>query len=255
MIKKIFLFFVILAIAGVAAIYFFGSSMISKGIKTGVEKYGPEVTQTPVRLDSVELSFLSGNGTIKGLYVGNPDGYKSENIFALGEIDIDIAPMSVISGDKIIINKIIIQKPEISYEKTLMSSNIKALLKNIEAYTGSAEENAPEPEEAAPAEEGSAKQVVIKQLVIEDGTIFVGLMGAGTTVPLPRIEMNDIGEDGNKKSLPEIIDLVLTEVLKSVGPAIADAGNLVGESGKAALKEGEGALEKATDSIKGLFGK
>jgi len=255
MIKKIFLFFVILAIAGVAAIYFFGSSMISKGIKTGVEKYGPEVTQTPVRLDSVELSFLSGNGTIKGLYVGNPDGYKSENIFALGEIDIDIAPMSVISGDKIIINKIIIQKPEISYEKTLMSSNIKALLKNIEAYTGSAEENAPEPEEAAPAEEGSAKQVVIKQLVIEDGTIFVGLMGAGTTVPLPRIEMNDIGEDGNKKSLPEIIDLVLTEVLKSIGPAIADTGDLVGEGGKAALKEGESALEKATDSIKGLFGK
>ena len=256
MIKKIFLFFVILAIAGVAAIYFFGSSMISKGIKTGVEKYGPEVTQTPVRLDSVELSFLSGNGTIKGLYVGNPDGYKSENIFALGEIDIDIAPMSVISGDKITINKIIIRKPEISYEKTLMSSNIKALLKNIEDFTGSADKNTPEPEdESAPTEDDSTKQVVIKQLVIEDGTIFVGLMGAGTTVPLPRIEMNDIGEDGNKKSLPEIIDLVLTEVLKSIGPAIADTGDLVGEGGKAALKEGESALEKATDSIKGLFGK
>ena len=254
MIKKIFLFLVILAVAAVAAIYFLGSSALNKGIKAGVEKFGPEVTQTPVRLDEVNLSLLSGNGTLTGLYVGNPDGYKSENIFALGQIEIDVDTSSVFS-DKIIINKIIIQKPEISYEKTLMSSNIKALMKNIEAFTGSTEENAPEAEEAAPAEDGSAKQVVIKQLVIEDGTIFVGLMGAGTTVPLPRIEMNDIGEDGNKKSMAEVIDLVLTEVLKSIGPAIADAGDIVGEGGKAVLKEGEGALEKATDSIKGLFGK
>ena len=254
MIKKIFLFLVILAVAAVAAIYFFGSTALNKGIKTGVEKYGPEVTQTSVRLDDVDLSILSGNGTLTGLYIGNPDGYKSENIFALGQIEIDVDARSVF-GDKIIINKIIIQKPEISYEKTLMSSNIKTLLKNIEAYTDSADENAPEPEEAAPAEDGSAKQVVIKQLIIEDGTIFVGLMGAGTTVPLPRIEMNNIGEGGNKKSMAEVIDLVLTEVLKSIGPAIADAGNLVGEGGKAALEQGEGALEKATDSIKGLFGK
>ena len=254
MIKKIFLFLVILAVAGVAAIYFFGSSALNKGIKTGVEKFGPEVTQTPVRLDDVNLSILSGNGTLTGLYIGNPDGYKSENIFALGQIDIDIDTSSVFS-DKIIINKIIILKPEISYEKTLMSSNIKALLKNIEAYTGSTDESAPTPDEEAPAADGPSKQVVIKQLVIEDGTIFVGLMGAGTTVPLPRIEMNNIGEDGNQKSMAEIIDLVLTEVLKSIGPAIADAGNLVGEGGKAALEEGEGAVEKVTDSIKGLFGK
>jgi len=254
MIKKIFLFLVILAVAAVAAIFFFGSSVLNKSIKTGVEKYGPEVTQTPVRLDVVSLSILSGNGTLTGLYVGNPDGYKSENIFALGQIEVDIDTSTVFS-DKIIINKIIIQKPEISYEKTLMSSNIKALMANIDAFTGSADENAPKATEAAPAEASSSTQVVIKQLVIEDGTIFVGLMGAGTTVPLPRIEMTNIGEDGNKKSMTEVIDLILTEVLKSIGPAIAGAGDFIGEGGKGVLEQGEGALGKATDSIKGLFGK
>ena len=254
MIKKIFLFLVILAVAAVAAIYFFGSSVLNKSIKTGVEKYGPEVTQTPVRLDDVSLSILSGNGILSGLYVGNPDGYKSEHIFALGQIEVDIDTSSVFS-DKIIINKIIIQKPEISYEKTLMSSNIKALMANIDAFTGSADENAPAATEAAPAEASSSTQVVIKQLVIEDGTIFVGLMGAGTTVPLPRIEMTNIGEDDNKKSMAEVIDLILTEVLKSIGPAIAGAGDFIGEGGKGVLEQGEGALGKATDSIKGLFGK
>ena len=227
MIKKIFLFLVILAVAAVAAIFFFGSSVLNKSIKTGVEKYGPEVTQTPVRLDDVSLSILSGNGTLTGLYVGNPDGYKSENIFALGQIEVDIDTSTVFS-DKIIINKIIIQKPEISYEKTLMSSNIKALMANIDAFTGSADENAPKATEAAPAEASSSTQVVNKQLVIEDG---------------------------NKKSMTEVIDLILTEVLKSIGPAIAGAGDFIGEGGKGVLEQGEGALGKATDSIKGLFGK
>ncbi|CAA6691619.1 MULTISPECIES: hypothetical protein [unclassified Lentimonas] len=242
MIKKIFLFLLILAIAGAAAVYFFGSSALNKGIKTAVEKFGPEVTQTAVRLDDVNISVLSGNGTLTGLYVGNPDGYENENIFALGEIDVDIDTGSVFS-DKIIINKIHIKKPEISYEKTLLSSNIKALLNNIEEFSGSSDKTTPEPEAGTPAESGPSKQVVIKQLIIEDGTIFVGLMGNSTTVPLPRIEMNDIGETGNKKSMAEVIDLVLTEVLKSIGPAIAESG------------DGEGVINKATDSIKGLFGK
>ena len=197
---------------------------------------------------------MACNASLTGLYVGNPDGYKSENIFALGQIDVDLERGSLLS-DKIIINKIHIQKPEISYEKTLMSSNIKALLKNIEAFSGSAEEADTPAESEEPAPDGAQKQVVIKELIIEDGTIFVGLMGAGTTVPLPRIEMHDIGEAGNEKSMVEVIDLVLTEVLKSIGPAIADAGDIVGDGGKAVLEEGEGALNKATDSIKGLFGK
>ena len=80
-------------------------------------------------------------------------------------------------------------------------------------------------------------------------------MGAGTTIPLPRIEMNDIGEEGNEKNMAEVIELVLIKVLKSIGPAIAGAGELVSESGKAIGEQGGNALEKASEGIKNLFGK
>ena len=55
MIKKIFLYVVIFAITAVAVIYFFGSNALNKGIKTSVEKFGQKVTQTPIRLDAVEI--------------------------------------------------------------------------------------------------------------------------------------------------------------------------------------------------------
>lgn len=283
MIKKIFLLLIILA----AAVYFIGSSTLNKGIKTAVETFGPQVTQTPVLLEAVNLSILSGKGTLTGLNVGNPEGFKSEHIFALGQIDVEVDTGSIFS-DKIIINKIHIQQPEISYEKTLSGSNIKTLLKNIEAFSGPAEEKADAEAEAAD-EVGAQKQVVIKQLIIEDGSIYVGLLGAGSKVPLPRIEMNNLGEDGNKKSVSETIDLVLTEVLKSIGPAMSGAGDLLQEGGKAfldnakqqgaekaseaadaavtkateaadeavtkATEAADEAVKKATEGIKGLFGK
>lgn len=254
MIKKLLLGFVLLVVIAAAAIYFLGSSALNKGIQSGVETYGPRVTQTSVTLADVNLSILSGSGTLKGLNVGNPEGYKSENIFALGQIDLKVDTSSVFS-DKIVIDHIIIKKPEISYEKKLTTSNLKKLLENIEAFTGPSTE----PEAASEEGDGAKKQVVIRKLIIEDGTIYVGALGIGQTVPLPRIEMDDIGEEGKQMTMVEVIDLVLAKVLQSIGPAIANAGELGGAAIDALKTQGlekvGQATDKAAEGIKGLFSK
>jgi len=264
MIKKLFFGLVFLSIVALVAIYFLGSGFLNKLIKSGVETYGPELTQTPVTLEDVNLSILSGSGSINGLNIGNPDGYKSENIFSLGEIDIKIDTSSLLS-DKIIIDYIIIKQPEISYEKTLSSSNVKELLKNIEELTGPGSDAKSETNEVDTSE-GTNKKVVIRQLIIEDGSIYVAALGVGQTVDLPRIEMNDIGEDGNQVTVAQVVDLVLSQVTQSIGPAISNVGNLLEEGGKAAFEKATSAaseslesvtgdaVDKATDSLKGLFG-
>lgn len=254
MIKKILLGLILLAVIAGAAVYFVLSGGLNKHIKSGVETYGPRVTQTAVTLEDVNLSILSGSGTLKNLNVGNPEGYTSENIFALGQIDLKVDTSTVFS-DKIVIDHIIIKKPEISYEKTLTSSNVKKLMKNIEEFTGPSSGPGPDPEPS----EGAKKQVVIKKLIIEDATVYVGVMGVGQTVTLPLIEMNDIGEDGKQMTMAEVMDLVLSKLLQSIGPAIADAGNLGGAAVDALKTQGlekvDQATEKVGESIKGLFGK
>lgn len=259
MIKKILLVLVLLAIAAVAVVYFAGTAALNKGIQLGVETVGPEVTQTPVTLADVNISLLSGKGTLKGLNVGNPEGFQSENIFSLGQIDIEVDKGSLMS-DKIVINKIHIRQPEISYEKKITSSNLKKLLKNIEEFTGPKSDK---PAEEAPAEEsGASKQLVIKQLIIEEGKIFVGALGIGQEVPLPRIEMNDIGESNGGANIAEVMDVVVTKILTSIGPAIADAGQLLQGAGDDALKAVQesgaeklgDAADDALNKVKGLFG-
>lgn len=254
MIKKLFLGVLVLILIAAAALYFFGSSTLNRGIKSGVETFGPRITQTAVTLDSANLSIFSGSGTLKSLKVRNPEGYKSENIFALGQIDLKVDTSTVFS-DKIYIDHIIVKEPAISYEKKLTSSNVKQLLENIEQFTGPADPAQPDPA----AEDGAKKQVVIRKLIIEGGTIYVGALGVGQTVPLPRIEMNDIGEDGSQITMAEAIDLVLTKVVQSIGPAIASASNLGGAAVDALKTQGLEKVDQATDKvnegIKGLFNK
>lgn len=271
MIKKLLIGIIVLALAAAALVYFFGASALNKGVKKGVESVGPRVTQTSVTLDAVNLSPFSGKGTLTGLNVGNPEGYKSENIFELGQIDIQVDTGTILS-DKIIIDKIHIRQPAISYEKTLSGSNVKELQKNIEAFTGPSDPAAPDPAPDA----GAKKQVVIRKLIIEDGTIYVGALGIGQTVSLPRIEMEDIGEEGDNITLAEAIDMVLTKVLGNIGSALTGVGEMGTQAaeaiktqglekldltkekaGDAASKAGEAAgdaVDKASEGIKSLFG-
>lgn len=264
MIKKILLTLLILFVAAAVAIFVFGSKLLNEGIKQGVETVGPKVTQTPVTLQSVDISVLSGKGSLQGLYVGNPDGFKCENIFELGQIDLEVDTKSLLS-EKIIIKKIIIRDPAISYEKGLKGSNLKSLIANIEAFTGPA---APE-QETAPVEEtgptAPTPQVVIEHLVIEGGSIYVGLLGVGQTIPLPRIEMNDIG-GGERMSAAEMINLILGKIVTSIGPAIAGSSEILTDGGKVignaagdtinAVGDAAGdAVNKVSEGIKGLLGK
>lgn len=257
MLKKLFIFFCILCIAALAAIYFFGSKLISTGIQKGVVTLGPSITQTTVELDSVDLSLLSGKCTLKGLAIGNPEGYRDANLFYLGQIDIDLDLQSLTS-DKIIINKIHILQPEISYEQELTSSNVKKLINNVNEFTKSEESSAKPAATEEPAQEDAAsKQVVIKDLVIDEGKIYASLLGAGLELPLMKIEMQNIGE--GETSYAEVLNEVLMEVLNVIGPAIKDSTKSLGDIGNITdlenITTGNESIDSAVKGIKNLFGK
>ncbi|MFP4203840.1 MAG: hypothetical protein ACLFS4_05860 [Opitutales bacterium] len=249
MLKKLFLFLVLLLVAAAAVVYFAGGTILNKSVKTGIETFGPKITQTSVELDKVDLSVLSGSGTLSGLIVGNPEGFKAENSLSLDQIKIDV-DLSSLFKDKVVINSIHIIKPAITYEKTMRSSNIKELMKNIEAFKGEAEE----PPEDAPK---PGKQLVIRKLVIEDGALQLGTMGASATGDLPRIEMTDLGEKEGTESIAGMIQHVLGEVLKSTGTAVDDLRKNLQDQGDDALEKGKDqgldSLENTQDSIQGLF--
>lgn len=255
MIKKILFFLTALAIITSVIVYFFGSSILNKSIKKGVETFGPQITQTPIQLDKVNLSILSGNGTLSGLYVGNPEGFTKDTIFALNQIDVDVNTKSIFS-DQIVINKIHIRKPQINYEKSLRSSNFNELLKNIESSTPESSEKST-PEKDVASKEEPAKQVLIKELIIEDGTISVIILGIEAEILLPRIEINDLGKTDEDNSVGDVLTRILNEVLQIIIPTIQQQINSteVGSDDviNKLIEPGKNVIKNVNEQINGLI--
>lgn len=254
-----------LVIVIVAAVIYILSSLDTI-VAGAIQKYGSQVTQTPVNVSSLSIDLQSGAAGIKQLSVGNPDGFSAPNIFTLGGIStkLDIAS---IGNDPIIIEEILIDKPDVFYEiNKAGDSNIEALQKNIAQSTGGSGEAADD------TSKSSGPKVVIRKLVIAGGKIDAIVAALGNkshTAELPRIQLNDIGGKSGGATGAEIAKQVTNAIIAEVGPAIATLGleKYVGKSldeAKSLLNEkvGDqvgGALEETTkegtESLKKLFGK
>jgi hypothetical protein len=211
--------FVLLAIV----LYFIGGSLLSKAAETGMETFVPKVTQTGLDIESLHLSPLTGSGTAKGFVLGNPEGFSSDFSIAFGSAHIDVDPMSVM-GERILIEQIHIYQPKFNYERKLTTSNIKEILKNVQAASGHSEEGEEVPETAPEEVPESGIRIEIKELIIDEAQVSFSMAGANTVpLPMPKIVLRDIGTKEGGIAPDEMAFEVMSVVLGQVLGAVAKA--------------------------------
>lgn len=246
-----------LVVIVIAAGVYLWSSLDSL-VEGAIEKYGSQVTQTRVEVAGVKLALTSGEGAIQGIQIGNPAGFSRKHIFTLGNVSVSVDPKTV-TEDVVVIDKILIQAPEIFYEiNDKGQSNIDALKKNVQQATSSTGKA-----QAADSDEKEAK-LIIRKLIIDKGKIdarIAALGDKGLSANLPRIELTDIGKKSGGATPTDVAEKVASVLIEKVGPAVADLGvgqylGKTADEAKAQLKEGaEKIEEKVGDKLKGLFGK
>jgi hypothetical protein len=251
----------LLAAIIVAGIIFLLSSLDSI-VADAIEKYGSQVTQTPVRVSSVSIDLKAGSAAINELRVGNPDGFKTANIITLGGISTRIDTATV-TQDPIIIDEINISAPRVVYEiNKAGASNIKVLEQNIAASSGGGSSGSDSSGSSA------GPRLIIHKFVIDGGEIEANVAALGDkpmSAKLPRIQLTDIGKKSGGATGAEVAKQVTQAIIASVRPAVAKLGleKYVGKSldeakalvdGKAAESLGE-AASKGEKDIKKLFEK
>ena len=105
-------------------------------VKKAVETVGPKVAKVEMKLAGANISIFSGKGTLRGLFVGNPAGYKQPSAFQAREIALDIKPSSLFL-EKIVVRAIRIVGPDITFEGGPQDNNFTKILANVQAFTGS----------------------------------------------------------------------------------------------------------------------
>jgi uncharacterized protein involved in outer membrane biogenesis len=230
-------------------------------IKRGVEVYGPRFAKVQIALQSVKLSLLSGSGTIKGLVVGNPEGFKTSDAIRIGTLSLSLKPSSLLS-DKVVVKSLHIESPEITFETDLKNSNLKKIESNLNESTGSgkAPPPAPTPSSQAKEEKAANRKLEVDDLVISGGKVNLSvsiLGGKSVTMPLPEIRLNDLGTGPDGITVAELAKLIIQKIKagaeQSASGALGGLGSAAGSLTKDAGNTATNALGKVGKGIGGLF--
>jgi hypothetical protein len=201
-------------------------------VKAAVEKAGPLVAGVPIKLEQSHFRLLRGVIDLKGFELGNPEGFKTPCAIRVNEVAVDIDVKSLFS-DTIVIKRIYIKAPEVTYELGLGKSNIGRILEKLESG-----------QKPAPEEKKSGKKVIIEDFLMEGGTVKLGAtltMGAAAPIPLPAIHLTNLGkEEGRKGASPvEVVKKIFGEIGKSVSHLVTGSVNLVEGGVKKLFGEGK----------------
>ena len=237
MIKKtlIFVFFLLLLAGG--GLFFYLDSIV----KSGIEVVGSNLLGTVVTVDSVSLSPLSGQGSISGLRVENPEGFESQYAFELDSVLVSIDVNSVFT-DAAEIESIVIMQPVITYETKIASDNIRTLLDNL----GEGDAPSSDPE----TEDDSAQQIIIREFRMVGSQLnFVSAL-VSAPITLADIEIRDIGAEGGSASAANAVRVVLQELVAS----ILNSDDLPGldglrESVEGRIQDGAQRVEEAVEDL------
>jgi uncharacterized protein involved in outer membrane biogenesis len=248
---RIVIVLVVLVVLVALGLHFF----LDGAVKKGVETIGPKLTKVDVKLDGVSISLLTGSGKIKGLEVGNPEGYKMPHSITVGVAALSLKPGSLL-GDKLIIPSINVESPEITFEGGLSGNNLKKLLANMNDTTsgpGGTNISGATPKEQKKA----SKKLEVDDFVITGAKLnanITDLGGKTMTLTLPTIHLSNLGTGPDGITVTELTKRVITaieqESLKQIANSAGDLGNLTKTLGGT-----NGNLNNITKGIGNLFKK
>ena len=218
-------------------------------VKTAASVGGPKALGVPVSVGDVKLNPLAGNLTISQVKVGNPKGYSDKDAFAVDKVEVGLKLGSLMS-DTIVVRKIQIDAPAISFESKDGKSNFDAMLAN-------SKKSAEEEKAKKPGEKKAGKKVIIEVFSLNNAKISYasGLtMGKALTVPLPSLTLKDIGKSSGGASAVDALTEVINGILGGLTEAITGAAGAAGDLLKGFGNSASGAAKGATDAMKNAAG-
>lgn len=220
-------------------------------LKKAIERIGPTATQVDVKVKSTAVSLFDCRIELAQLVLGNPPGYTTPSSITAEDISVQIKARSV-TADKLIVEKIYLKHPVITWEGGLKENNLKKIEDNLNHYIGSsstAPNTAAAP--ASPAQPERKLQVDDLEIIGAKLQLKMKLTGEHLiTVPLPTIHLTGLGVGPQGITPVEVAQRTLHEImLTSTAEVLKHSGDI----GKKAAESGKGIMGKASNFFKKLF--
>jgi len=249
--KKVVLGAILVLLITIGFSVYYLLSNLDSLVKSAIETYGSEATQTSVRVDNVKIVLQDGSGAIRGLTVGNPQGFNTPLAFSLGEIATQI-DLKSLSEDVPVIEHITIRAPEVFFELNENGqNNLDKLKSNLQSGASTSSSS------SSGKGDGSEPKLIIRKLIFSDGNIHARVvpLDKDYELKLPNIQMNNLGGKTGatpsqiaSQALKVLTDRALAEIKKKGIDQYK--AQLEGEVNKRLDTE----KEKVGDKLKGVLG-
>ena len=226
-------------------------------VKVAIEKYGSEAVKAQVSVASVSVDLKKAQVTLKKLSVANPEGFKEKNAFYAGEVVIDLDEKHL-NTSKIIVQKVSIAAPTVTYEFSSKGDNLGVLQNNAIGYAKQISESVGA--ESSKSSEKSKIKILIKDVYLSDVSLLLRdsrLFDASIKLPLPNIHMTKVGnaEDGSDPS--EVAGQVMNSLFGSTKKVVTESAPAALEQAGVQLKDAQTVVKdtgnKLFKEIKNLF--
>ena len=250
-----------LTISSVAVAALFGGGVyfvmnLNSIAENAIERVATETLGVPVGIGSLDIALKEKRATVKGLRIGNPEGFKKSHAMTVDTIGITLES---ISKELVRFKDIRVEGTNVNLEVQESGTNLQTIQNNVASRA-----------KPAASEEGAQKiKVIIDQLAMTGAQLnpSVTLIEAQdlSTVTVPDIHLSGIGQKENGILVREAMAQVWTELSRKFSHAANNAGFYQGLSGdvlkdlgatqlesiKTQIKDG---LDGVGNSLKNLFG-
>ncbi|MCC6611536.1 MAG: hypothetical protein IT515_17925 [Burkholderiales bacterium] len=200
-------------------------------VKRAIEAYVPDIIGAEVKVAAVKLAPASGEGTVTGLVIGNPKGFKSPRAVSVGTVDIAIDPATV-TKRVVVVRRIAVASPAITYEAGRNGSNFDVMRRNVEQRVG----------KPAPKARGAETRLIVERLTIRGATVNyvpeLPVRGATISYSLPDIALANVGKRQGGVTPDELTKIVVDALIERMAKAM-----------------GRRALERGIQSLPELLGR
>ena len=263
-------FLILISVLSIIGIIIVGMSLNAL-VKTGVENMGSKALGVPVTLKEVDISLLSGGKdmrvSLNELIIKNPDEYETDYAFSFPNIRVLVDRNSVLTAP-VVIEQIIINSPVITFEGSLLGSNLGDIQDNLKRSTAldsddEGEEKSEKHEDGKELEKyenekETEKYVRIKKVTVRNAKINLSLFGdqnEAIFLTVPDFKLRDIGKESGgtsfSKASSKIFDAIYGAVIKAamrprklIPENFEHFGETAGEIGKSAEKLGKELLKE-----------
>lgn len=225
---------VLVALIGIGVYVFLYSGDL---VKRGIEAFGPDYLGADVSVATVDLDLAGGAAAIRGLVVGNPQGFDGPYAMRLGEIAA-VLDTDSISSDVVVIRTLRVDGASLAAVARGKETNLQQLMDNLNAAAGTSEETEP-----AASTEPEMKFIVEDFAFTNADVSLTSDVLGDAQLTIPDIRLQGVGRKTNGVTAVELVQQLLRPITQAVTRAAVSRG-----------VDLEGVKAKAIDKIKDRLG-